>query len=104
MAVVSGLKNAANLLEKLRSGEARYDFVEVMACPGGCIAGAGQPFGIERHRAARSGGLYSADRLSYVRRAEENPVVVSLYNGFLKGKTHRLLHVQYGSCKGDERA
>lgn len=95
VAVVSGLANARALIEKIIAGEARYDFVEVMACPGGCIAGAGQPFGIERHRGARSRGLYSTDRLSYVKRAEENPIVLSVYNGFLKGKTHQLLHVQY---------
>ena len=104
VAVVSGLNNARNLIEKIKSGEVQYDFIEVMACPGGCIAGAGQPYGIERHRIARSKGLYSADRLAYVKRAEENTVVVSLYNGFLRGKTHRLLHVKYGSNERDERS
>ena len=102
VAIVSGLKNAENLIQKIESGEVQYDFVEVMACPGGCIAGAGQPFGIERHRTLRSKGLYRSDKLSYVKRAEENPVVVALYNGLLKGNTHRLLHTSYCAVERDE--
>lgn len=102
-AVVSGLQNARRLIEKIKAGEAHYDFVEVMACPGGCIAGAGQPFGIERHRGSRSRGLYQSDRLTSVRRAEENPVVVALYGGMLKTAAHRLLHVDYAGPKAPER-
>jgi NADH-quinone oxidoreductase subunit G len=101
VAVVSGLNNARKLIEKIRAGQAQYDFVEVMACPGGCIAGAGQPFGIERHRKMRSKGLYGSDRLSFVKRAEENPVILSLYSGLLKGRTHELLHVDYRAGKDD---
>lgn len=101
VAVVSGLANASRLIEKIKSGGAKYDFVEVMACPGGCIAGAGQPFGIERHRRSRSQALYGTDKRSYIKRSEENPVVVALYNGLLKGKTHKLLHVNY-AVKEDE--
>lgn len=96
VAVVSGLRNVHNLIEKIKSGEVHYDFVEVMACPGGCIAGAGQPFGLERHRKSRSKALYSTDKLSYIKHSEENPIVVSLYKGILKGKeAHSLLHVDY---------
>lgn len=96
VAVVSGLKNADNLIKAMRTGEKHYDFIEVMACPGGCIAGAGQPVTNEAGRKLRSGGLYEADRMSNIKRAEENPVVMSLYGGLLKGKVHRLLHVEYG--------
>jgi NADH-quinone oxidoreductase subunit G len=96
-AIVSGLKNADNLIKKILLGEISYDFVEVMACPGGCIAGAGQPFGIERHRISRSKVLYGADRLSYVKRSEENPVIMAMYNGILKGNAKKLLHVHYGN-------
>jgi NADH-quinone oxidoreductase subunit G len=78
------------------AGEKSYDFVEVMACPGGCIAGAGQPFTDEAGKKLRSGGLYEADRMSNIKRAEENPVIMALYGGLLKGKVHKLLHVHYG--------
>lgn len=94
--IVSGLKNAENLICKIQSGEAHYDFVEVMACPGGCIGGAGQPIGDQRAKTKRGEGLYTADKLCSVKRSEENPVVNSLYAGLLKGKAHELLHVQYG--------
>ena len=66
---------------KLKSGEASYDFVEVMACPGGCIAGAGQPFARQEGKQERSRGLYDADKLCQVKRSEENPVMMSLYSG-----------------------
>lgn len=92
IAVVHGLKNAQELIEKIQSGEKLYDFVEVMACPGGCIGGAGQPlnpnFDIKKERAQ---GIYKTDRVSQIKRSEENPMVVALYNGMLKDK-HHLLH------------
>jgi NADH-quinone oxidoreductase subunit G len=95
IAVVSGLKNADDLIRKLKSGEKRYDFIEVMACPGGCVAGAGQPVTGGEGRKRRSAGLYETDRMSTIKRSEENPVVMSLYGGLLKGKVHKLLHVHY---------
>jgi len=95
IAIVSGLKNASDLIEAIKSGE-QYDFVEVMACPGGCVNGAGQPFASSDAKERRADGLYSSDRLSGLKRSEENPLVLSLYNGLLKGKVHELLHVQYG--------
>lgn len=95
IAVVSGLSNAENLIQKMKSGEARYDFVEVMACPGGCINGAGQPVGDLHTKEKRSEGLYAADKMCSVKRSEENPVITSLYAGLLKGKAHKLLHVKY---------
>lgn len=95
IAVVSGLKNADDLVKKIQAGEAHYDFVEVMACPGGCISGAGQPFAKNDGKLKRSNGLYEADRMSSIKRSEENPVMMSLYQGLLKGKVHKLLHVEY---------
>lgn len=95
IAVVSGLRNADNLIKKMQSGEAHYDFIEVMACPGGCVCGAGQPFAKAEGKAKRGAGLYEADRMSSIKRAEENPLMMSLYSGLLKGKVHELLHVKY---------
>lgn len=73
--------------------------MKVMACPGGCISGAGQPFTKVEGKLKRGAGLYEADRMSSIKRSEENPVMMSLYSGLLKGKVHELLHVNY---KGKE--
>jgi NADH-quinone oxidoreductase subunit G len=94
IAVVSGLKNASDLIEKIKAG-VHYDFVEVMACPGGCVCGAGQPFAPTRSRENRGKALYSADKLCSIKYAEENPLMLSLYHGILKGRVHELLHVDY---------
>jgi NADH-quinone oxidoreductase subunit G len=99
IAVVSGLKNADDLVKRIQDGIAHYDFIEVMACPGGCICGAGQPFTKTEGKLKRGAGLYEADRMSSIKRSEENPVMMSLYQGLLKGKVHKLLHVEY---KGKE--
>ncbi|MDD5935135.1 MAG: [FeFe] hydrogenase, group A [Clostridiales bacterium] len=95
IAVVSGLGNAEALIEKIESGEEHFDFVEVMACPGGCISGAGQPFSHKSEKDARAHGMYKADKVSQIKRSEENPLMMSLYNGLLKHRTHELLHVSY---------
>lgn len=95
VAVVSGLKNADTLIRQMQDGSKQYDFIEVMACPGGCIAGAGQPMTGGEGKQRRSEGLYEADRMSNIKRSEENPVIMALYGGLLKGKTHKLLHVHY---------
>ena len=93
IAIVNGLRNAENLIKAIQSGEAYYDFVEVMACQGGCIAGAGQPFVIGRARPERSEGMYNADKMSNVRTSQANPVTEALYNDLLSGdNAHRLLH------------
>ncbi len=94
IAVVSGLNNAEIILNRVKAGE-HFDFIEVMACPGGCINGGGQPFAMSGEKNDRSKGLYEADRLLSVRRSEENPIVSALYDGILKGKVHELLHVDY---------
>ncbi len=95
IAIVSGLKNADNLIRQIKNGEKHYDFIEIMACPGGCIAGAGQPVTNEEGRKRRSAGLYDSDRMSSIKRSEENPMIMALYGGLLKGKVHKLLHVEY---------
>jgi NADH-quinone oxidoreductase subunit G len=95
IAVVSGLKNADDLIEKINNGTAQYHLIEVMACPGGCIAGAGQPYVLRADKEKRAVGLYKTDKLSQVKRSEENPIVMALYSGLLKGRTKELLHVHY---------
>lgn len=101
IAIVSGLKNASDLIEKIKEG-VHYDFVEVMACPGGCVSGAGQPFAGLEDKRSRGKGLYAADKLSNIKCAEENPLMMTLYNGILKGRVHELLHVHYQNGKEHE--
>lgn len=93
VAVVSGLGNADLLIEKIESGEEHFDFVEVMACPGGCVAGGGQPFGHRGQVNLRAQGLYKADKASVMKRSEENPLVKSLYEDILKNRVHQMLHI-----------
>lgn len=96
LAVVHGLRNVDNLLEMIRNGEKQYDFVEVMACPGGCVGGAGQPIPPSTTtKNIRAKGIYKADNVSQIKRSEENPMITGLYNGLLKGKSHELLHCQH---------
>lgn len=93
IAVVNGLKNADDLMKKIKSGEAYYDFVEVMACKRGCVAGGGQPLPIgPRTRKARLEALYKIDKETQIKRSTENPLVMGLYDTLLKGKVHKLLH------------
>ena len=96
IAIVSGLKNAESVIQALKNGE-HYDFIEVMACPGGCVAGGGQPFGTNATKEVRGKALYSADKMLSIKRSEENPLMLSLYDGVLKGRVHELLHVHYKS-------
>ena len=92
-AVVSGLGNANNLMKRIQKGEAQYDFVEAMACRRGCIMGGGQPVPVDpESRIARSKGIYDTDINTQIKKSNENPLVQSLYDGLLKGKTHELLH------------
>lgn len=92
-AVVSGLGNANSLMKRIQNGEAQYDFVEVMACRRGCIMGGGQPVPVDpESRIARSKGIYDTDINTQIKKSNENPLVQSLYDGLLKGKTHELLH------------
>jgi NADH-quinone oxidoreductase subunit G len=93
--IVSGLRNAENLIQKIKDGEVHYDFVEVMACPAGCINGGGQPRSSHTEREERAKALYSDDRLSEIRHSEANPQVNVAYQRIIKDNNHRLLHVSY---------
>lgn len=93
IAVVNGLHCAEELLDKMKAGEAHYDFVEVMACKRGCIAGGGQPVPIgPRTKKARLEGIYKIDSMAQIKLSSENPIITEVYAGILKGKEHKLLH------------
>lgn len=99
-AVVNGLGNANSLMKRIQSGEVQYDFVEVMACRRGCIMGGGQPVPVDpESRIARSKGIYNTDINTQIKKSNENPLVQSLYDGMLKGKTHELLHRNFEAAE-----
>ena len=89
--IVHGLANAEKLIQIIENGEQHFDFVEVMACKGGCIGGAGQPFGLSENKCERSKGLYKADKVAQIKISSENPRVNRIYKDVLKGNSH-LLH------------
>ena len=101
----SGLANAQEIMEEIKAGKADYQFVEIMACPGGCIMGGGQPIKSSKVRREvdvrklRADALYSIDEKSSIRKSHENPVVKKLYKEFLERpgshKAHKLLHTHY---------
>ncbi len=102
VAVVHGLGNARKLIEDLKSGKAKYDFIEVMACPGGCVCGGGQP--IPSHpqeaRELRAAGLYNADKTQQLQKPQDNHLVVRCYEEAFGGgpgshKAHEYLHTCY---------
>jgi len=93
IAVVSGLRNADDLIRRIKSGEASYDFIEVMACPSGCINGAGQPYSRTLERESRAKGLYAADKQTRIRHTDANPIIEPLYKTLLADRSHDLLHV-----------
>jgi len=105
IAVVSGLGNARKLMERVRNKEADYQFIEVMACPGGCVMGGGQPRKILKERAgidvrgARRNALYSEDKRLPLRKSHQNPYVKKVYDEFLRNPgsevAHHLLHTHY---------
>ena len=101
VAVVYGLKNARTILEQIKAGNCPYHFVEVMACPGGCIDGAGQPYhhGDASIIKARHAAIYEADRRMPIRKSHENPEVQAIYKEFYgepcSEKSHHLLHTHY---------
>ena len=100
-AVASGLGNARRLLKALRRGEAHYEFVEIMACPGGCAGGGGQPIdGTDREKAIPRGRiLYDLDEHASIRFSHENPAVQALYQEYMDApcseKAERLLHCDH---------
>ena len=101
----SGLSNAKKILEEIKNGEADYQFVEIMACPGGCIMGGGQPIKDSKTRSEvdvrklRADALYSIDEKSTIRKSHENPVLKKIYKEFLGEPggelAHKLLHTKY---------
>ncbi len=82
--IVSGLGNAEELIKKIESGEEHFDFVEVMACPGGCVAGAGQPFAVLQKNVCVPKVLYKNDKALQIKRSENNPIVKNLYDDLLR--------------------
>ena len=102
VAVASGLGNARKLMEAVKSGKVHYDFVEIMACPGGCVGGGGQPTkdGYE-HAAQRGEILYGLDKFSDLRFSHENKAVQLTYEEFLdkpnSHRAHELLHTDLES-------
>ena len=105
VAVASGLSNARELLDKVQSGEADYQFIEIMGCPGGCVNGGGQPQvpGYVRNtvdvRGKRAAVLYDLDAKNPIRKSHENPQIKKLYDEYLgkpgSEKAHHLLHTTY---------
>ena len=99
-AVVSGLGNTRELIRKIESGEVHYDFVEVMACPGGCVGGGGQPIHDGEERAFERGkNLYYLDRNANLRFSHENPDIIQMYKEYFEApmshKAHMLLHTEH---------
>ena len=100
VAVAHGLGNARVLIEKIRSGEVAFHFVEIMTCPGGCIGGGGQPrMTTNEKRMARIGAIYGEDEGKQLRKSHENPEIKQIYDEFLEkplgAKSHKLLHTHY---------
>ena len=99
-AVVSGLGNTRKLIEQIEKGQVHYDFVEVMACPGGCVGGGGQPIHDGEELAHDRGeNLYFLDKHADLRFSHENPDVIRLYHDYfekpLSHKSHMLLHTDH---------
>ena len=109
VATASGLANARKVLEEIKSGKADYQFVEIMACPGGCIMGGGQPIKSSKIRSEvdvrklRADALYTIDEKSTIRKSHENPVLKKIYKDYLGEPgghlAHELLHTKYVARK-----
>ncbi|WP_061996599.1 NADH-dependent [FeFe] hydrogenase, group A6 [Clostridium sp. ATCC 25772] len=98
VAVISSLKNAKKIMEEVKSGTCKYDFIEIMACPGGCIDGGGQPYikSCKEKLEKRMKMVYEKDKTSKIRKSHENPIIKELYKEFLnEDNIKQLLHVTY---------
>ena len=111
VAVAHGMKNAKVLLDQIREGKSEYHFIEIMGCPGGCIAGGGQPYVmpcflpnesddiLDTYKAKRAAALYQADESRALRVSHKNPQIIELYDSYLEKpnshKAHELLHTTY---------
>ncbi len=116
IAVAHGMKNAKVLLDDIRAGKSKYHFIEIMCCPGGCVAGGGQPYVkpcflpdedadiLDTYRAKRASALYKEDELRPIRASHNNPQIVELYKNYLgepnSHKSHELLHTTYKAREG----
>ena len=108
LAVVHGLKNAIDVVEKIRRGKCRYDLIEVMACPGGCVCGAGQPVTRDTDgRLLRAKGLYAADKMMQLHKSQDNHMVTECYAKYLEQPgshtAHKLLHTDLPEPAADLR-
>ena len=109
VAIANGLGNAGKIMDMIRDGKAPYQFVEIMACPGGCVNGGGQPIHDSKTRAMvdipklRKEALYKADKELPIRKSHENPAIKKLYAEYLEKpgshKAHELLHTTYHERK-----
>ena len=107
IAVAHGLKNARIIMEEIKSGKSPYHFVEIMACPGGCVMGGGQPIHSSKERelidirALRASALYTIDEKSVIRKSHENPILQKIYKEYLGEpgghRAHELLHTSYAA-------
>lgn len=100
VAVISGLANAAKVLNDVRAGQSEYDWIEIMACPHGCVGGGGQPIPADLEvKKKRAEGLAKIDQTNTIRKSHENVDVLRLYEEYLgeplSGKSHHLLHTSY---------
>ena len=101
-AVASGLANTRKLIEQIERGEVQYDFVEIMACPGGCVGGGGQPIHDGEELAFDRGkNLYFLDKNAPIRFSHENPDILNLYSSYmgkpLSHRAHQLLHTDHNA-------
>ena len=111
VAVAHGMKNAKVLLDEIKAGTSKYHFIEIMGCPGGCVAGGGQPYVkpcflpnedadiLDTYKSKRAAALYSEDESKALRASHKNPQIIALYEQFLgepnSHKAHELLHTSY---------
>ena len=115
VAVASGMKNAKVLMDEVRAGTSKYAFIEIMGCPGGCVAGGGQPYVkpcflpnedidiLDTYKEKRANALYSEDERQVIRQSHNNPQIKQLYDDYLgkplSHKAHELLHTTYSAKK-----
>ena len=116
VAIASGMKSAKVLLDEIREGKSKYQFIEIMGCPGGCINGGGQPYVrpcfmpneaddiLDTYKEKRAQALYSEDERQVLRQSHKNPQIVELYEKYLgepnSHKAHELLHTTYAAREG----
>ena len=96
IAIVNGLSHAKELIADVEAGKRFYHLVEVMTCQGGCVGGAGQPYGLTAAKKRRGAGLYEADATAMFKGAEKNPIGTRLLDEYGHERCHELLHVRYG--------